>query len=690
MKGEEIVGLVVILVVGGIVYTVIQTPYAWIPVLIVGFSWVGYTSDWGQEYIARQKTKRLFIEARKVGLPPGEDFVRSVYKTLPGPISEELGLALVQCCMDIYDADIPHEITQFTIKSHSIEGGKHRDLLIETASKARNLDTGREAIIESFTVLLHRTHSHSSSFFTCKLSETSDVEKLIEEVTAPFLYYSEWFKDLREQLRLNQELYDPKNCEIVEQLLRRTPYHPLFQQEIPIEVRNKDWFEGAWIIGPPGTGKTQLMQFLIAKRLDEVGKGDASIVVIDGHGDLKKNLTRLKRLGIWGDLDGKLILISPDLEYPPALNLFDMGRDRMGSYNKADREKFTNIVTSQLTYMLQAIMGEAGSFTPKQTILFDYIVRLLMVVEEATLETFQHILEMKSPVDLAPFQSDIAQLPIPAQDFFNNQFFGKEFVGTRGQVAWRLSSIRKSEYFEKMFSARRSKIDMFTALNDGKIIFVDTNKEYLGDEGTNIMGRYFIGSILAAARERASLDQGKRKPVYVFIDEAHDYISNDRNIATLLDQARKMNVALIMAHQRSKQIENANVLDALKTTKIKFANTNNQACLSHLAPSMNVNKEYIAKMPELSFAVSVGRQSAFTFKVPFLHMEKMEKMDADELTTFTVLNRHNYCHDAMDVVKDEASEEELTPTDGNVIPSSQALIKTNIADEIEEDYDPRG
>lgn len=662
---DDFFALVFIALVGGIVYMFVTVPFIWVPFPIAVLLWFIHRTDWYQERLAQEKTQKLFETARLKGAVTFPTFAAEVLAKLP-TLTQDTKLhydfrkKVVHCLYDLSAYYFENEVDPPPAVCASISGAQYRDYLIEIIDTSHSHNHAVKILSDCIHPVIRSVDLENKALFTCKLSEVSNARNIAESVTYPLFEDSVWFKDVRERLKSNREMCQQKDEDEVEvfDMLYGTPLLDLFEQTVPMKVEEKHWFEGAWIIAPSGTGKTQLLQYLIAKRLDDLDKG-ASIVVIDAHGDLKKNVLNIGRLGLDGDLSNRLISISPDIKNPPALNLFDMGKDRIGKYEPEDREKFTNIVTAQLTYMLQAIMGDGGALTPKQTVLFEYIVRLLMLVEDATLDTFQSILEVKTKEGLNPYKKQISQLPKPAQDFFDTQFIGKDFNNTRGEVAWRLSAIRKSNYFEKMFSAKKSKLDMFTELNSGKLIFVDTNKEYLGDDGTNIMGRYFIGSILAAARERSSLDKGERKPVYVFIDEAHDYISNDKNIASLLDQARKMNVSLIMAHQRTKQIKDANVLDALKTTKIKFANTNNQACLAHLAPAMDVDKSYLSRQEEMSFAISVGRDAAFTFKVPLLYMEKLPKMSDDEVSVFKTLNRLEYCYSTEVVAEEVGTQQEI-------------------------------
>ena len=91
-------------------------------------------------------------------------------------------------------------------------------------------------------------------------------------------------------------------------------------------------FEGMWVVGLPGSGKTQLFQYLISRDLDMVARGGASVVVLDPTGDeaeptptLIRNLTRLRRFAPGGDLYGKLIYIDPtDEDYILPINLLSL------------------------------------------------------------------------------------------------------------------------------------------------------------------------------------------------------------------------------------------------------------------------------------------------------------------------------------------------------------------------------
>ena len=128
-----------------------------------------------------------------------------------------------------------------------------------------------------------------------------------------------------------------------------------------------------------------------------------------------------------------------------------------------------------------------------------------------------------------------------------------------------------------MLSALKTKLDIGTEMNAGKIILIDNSKQKLGDEGAEFFGRFFIALVLAAAQQRAGRPQSDKLPCYFYIDECQNVIRRDEKISTILDECRSQKIAMIMAHQRSAQITSPNVLDALANCAIRMANSDDEA-----------------------------------------------------------------------------------------------------------------
>ena len=103
--------------------------------------------------------------------------------------------------------------------------------------------------------------------------------------------------------------------ELIDNYLSGTAFQEFFKAIIPFSIPFRSRFEHFHIVAGSGHGKTQLLQYLIQEDLER----DASLCVIDSQGDLIANVSRLKAV------NDRLVLIDPtDIEYPPALNLFDV------------------------------------------------------------------------------------------------------------------------------------------------------------------------------------------------------------------------------------------------------------------------------------------------------------------------------------------------------------------------------
>ncbi len=425
--------------------------------------------------------------------------------------------------------------------------------------------------------------------------------------------------------------------ELVADFLSGTPFPGLFLSNVPFPIPDNTRFAHQWILAPQGAGKTQAIQFQFLCDLPKVASNEASIIVMDSQGDLIRNIAGLQCFAEGGDLQDKLVLIEPDPEYPLALNIFDMGRERLDQYSVRDRERLTNSTLELLTYVIGSL--SETEMTPKQQTLFRYVLRACMQIPDATIHTFAELLSGSTD-----YQQYIDQLEGPAKLFFATQFNDVQFKQTKQEVAWRLMYLLENPTFERMFSNPRSKLDLYTELQSSKVILINTDKDLLKDKRTEMFGRFFIAMLLQSAQERAALQRDRRLPVFCYIDECHDYIANDTNITTLLDQARKMNIGLILANQRCAQVSPA-VLDALNNVSIKMVRALSDSDAHTLARNMHTTPEFLATQPERAFATSVRgvTQHALSLQVPFFQLEQLPRMTQREEQLLRWDMRDRYC-----------------------------------------------
>ena len=426
--------------------------------------------------------------------------------------------------------------------------------------------------------------------------------------------------------------------ELVETYIGNTPICDLFSGSIPFTIPNNTRFEHHHIIAGSGHGKTQTLQYMIAKDLEAVERGERSVIVIDSQGDLIRNVSKMKIFAPGQPLHERIVIIDPtDVEYPVSLNLFDVGLERLNQYSQLDRERLTNSILELYDFVLGSLL-DAG-MTQKQNVIFRYVTRLMLHIPNATIHTFRELMEPKSE---EKFAKHIAKLTGTAKKFFETEFNSREFEQTKKQVLRRLWGILENQTFERMFSHPRSKLDLYSEMNSGKIILINTAKDLLKETGTEIFGRFFIALIAQAAQERATLSSSSRLPTFVYIDEAADYF--DRNIAIILSQARKYNVGMVLAHQYLGQLDPKLQEAFSANTSIKFAGGVSARDARSLAPMMSAEQSLIESQPKGTFAAYIRgvTKSALPLKFPFGFMEQMDKMTTGEHDALRKIMREKY------------------------------------------------
>ena len=378
--------------------------------------------------------------------------------------------------------------------------------------------------------------------------------------------------------------------ELVELYLAGTPFATLLDLPVPFRVPEEMRFEHCHIVGGTGHGKTQLLQRLIHDDLVKAAEDGRSVVVIDSQGDLIQKLLRLELFSpdVEGSLADRLVLVDPsDIEFPTALNLFDAHLERTEGYSALDRERVLNGVVELYETFFGAMLG--AELTQKQGVIFRYLARLMITIPGANLQTLMQVME-----DGAPFKPYMGRLQGSARHFFATEFFAPSFAATKKQILRRLWGVLSTPAFERMFMQRENRLDLYAAMNEGKIILVSTAKDLLKQDGSALLGRFFIAMIAQAALERSVIPADRRTPTFVYIDEAQEYFGDD--VETILNQARKYRVGLTLAHQTLDQLSPRLRAALHANTSLKFAGGVSAKDARAFADELHTTADFIESM----------------------------------------------------------------------------------------------
>ena len=454
--------------------------------------------------------------------------------------------------------------------------------------------------------------------------------------------------------------------ELIETYLGGTPFAEVFETPVPFYVPEESRFEHCHIVGGTGHGKTQLMQRMIHADLVKAQYEKRSVVVIDSQGDLINKLMRLDlfdRDAYRRSLADRLVVIDPaDVEFPAALNLFDAHLDRVREYRPVDRERVLNGVIELYETFFGSMLG--AELTQKQGVIFRYLARLMISIPGATIHTLMQLME-----DGKPFKRYMDELDGSARYFFQTEFFHPSFAATKKQILKRLWGVLSTPAFERMFAQEANKLDLFTALNDGKIILISTAKDLLKRDGSAMFGRFFIALLAQAALERSTIDEDDRTPTFVYIDEAQEYF--DDSVETILNQARKYKVGLTLAHQILDQLSPRLRSVLHSNTSFKCVGGVSAKDARALADEMRTEPEFIERMrrrgERTEFAVWLKHQTpqAIRLTVPIGYLERQPILTEEAFSAVLKQNRERYCGTLADVlgfeVREPEADEEATP-----------------------------
>jgi len=427
----------------------------------------------------------------------------------------------------------------------------------------------------------------------------------------------EWEKE-QEQLRKEEEA----------EIQRLADEAAAAELVAPRPVPEAARLEHTVIVAGAGWGKTQLLQSIIAQDLQK--PDPPSMIVLDSTGAMIKAIQQLQ---LFNDrLRDRIIILDP--AHSPSLNMVDFSAPRFQKYTDDQREDMEAEVIRLFEYVFASqdydLSGQMGTA-------FSYAVKLIMNRPNSTIEDLQWLLEddSKKWTD-SPFKDDIADLR-HGRTFFEKQFFADSLRATRASIARRIHSLLGIGAFRRMFTASINALDLFTEMNRGTIILVNTNVNLLKEDGMVLFGRYIIASALGAAFERADIPLDRRRPTYLVIDEAAPYF--DDTFEKLFTRARQFKLATVMAFQHLQQASDKMKNAIASSTRVKYAGGLSYDDRARLAKDMETTPDFIASMKKDTNAPPQWSQFACYVRpdfptaciqtIPFYQLERMPQMSEE-------------------------------------------------------------
>jgi hypothetical protein len=292
------------------------------------------------------------------------------------------------------------------------------------------------------------------------------------------------------------------------------------------------------VIGPPGEGKTRELLWLF-ECLCRVPR--ATVVLMNPKG----GLARMARDYVLGHgLTKRLVWFDPgDSDTAISYNPLWPNGLAVAAHAKAVRES------------IRSAWGQANLDQTPQLARLLYLSLGVCRALELTIADAVQLL--RSGAAGAPLRRKL--LPHLAANrthhFFHEALTWFDSLSERRQDELGASTLARLEAFisdpaiASMLTAPRS-LDMASIISDHKILLVNLEiKRPLALDDVRLLGRMIVNDIVSHVFARPAEERG---PVYFFLDEAHQFLTED--LAQALDMGRELGLHVIVSHQNLDQL----------------------------------------------------------------------------------------------------------------------------------------
>jgi len=308
--------------------------------------------------------------------------------------------------------------------------------------------------------------------------------------------------------------------------------------ETIIKMQKDDRRRHLYLIGQTGTGKTTLMKGMIPQDI----KNGEGLGVIDPHGEFTEYALGM----VPKERAEDVIYFNPaDLERPMGLNMLE--------YDPKYPEQKTFIVNE-----LMNIFDKLYDLKTTGGPIFEQYTRnaLQLLMDDPNEGTT--LMEVPRVLADAAYRK---RLLAKCQNIVVRDFWEKEAEKAGGDAALanvvpyitsKFNVFIANDFMRPIIGQSKSSINFREVIDGKKILLVNLSKGRLGEINSNLLGLIIVGKLTMAAFSRVDMAEELRPDFYLYIDEFQNFTTD--SISTILSEARKYKLCLILAHQFIKQL----------------------------------------------------------------------------------------------------------------------------------------
>lgn len=286
-----------------------------------------------------------------------------------------------------------------------------------------------------------------------------------------------------------------------------------------------------YIVGKTGMGKSTLLTNMV---LQDIHNGHG-VCFIDPHGDAVEYI--LDRIPPERHED--VIYFNPaDIEAPIGFNILE-----------AQNEEEVFLLASGMMAVFKRIWS--GMWSSRM----EYILNnTLLALLEQPGNTLLDVVRMLTDNE---YKDEIVAA---VEDPMVKNFWLKEFAAFNDKyrteaiapILNKIGQFFSTDLVRDILGQSKSTINIREIMDGKKIFLVNLSKGRLGEDNSSLLGSLLVTKIQLAAMSRVDIPEEERSDFYLYVDEFQNFISD--TFATILSEARKYRLNLVIAHQYISQL----------------------------------------------------------------------------------------------------------------------------------------
>jgi hypothetical protein len=362
-----------------------------------------------------------------------------------------------------------------------------------------------------------------------------------------------------------------------------------------IKIAREDRMRHMYMIGRTGSGKSNLMENMV---IQDIRNGEG-LCVVDPHGDLIEHILP----HIPKERADDVILFEPfDTDRPIGLNILEV---------KNEEQK--DFAVQEMISIFYKLVTDPAMLGP----MFEHNMRnamLTLMADEEHPGTVVDIPRIFTDTDFQKYKVG------KVKDIVVRNFWEKEMAKTSdyhksemlGYLVSKVGRFVENSTMRNIIGQSKSGFDFRDVMDKGKILLINLAKGKTGEINAKLLGLIIVSKLQMAAMSRADIPESERKDFYLYVDEFQNFITDA--FSSILSEARKYRLGLIVAHQYLGQLEQSAGAAGAGTKEVRdavFGNAGTMLCFRIGVEDAEVMaKEFSPTFNEFDL-VNVDRFNAF-------------------------------------------------------------------------------